>query len=498
MLSLYFGGSEIHGWRKLLAEQGVTDVGLSFVGLSRRTKFKRPWLISDKYPDTQRIFLDSGAYSLNKSPEKYQRAEIEDLYELYLSFVRANIGRVEMVSEMDAVHLGQAWIERQRQELSEAAGDKFLPIWHVESGMAELERLAANYSRVGVPQASVGGRDIAVTLKRLARQGVRLHGVAMTQTKLMESVAWDSVASTSWLSPAQFGDSQIWTGHELKRYPKAYKQQGRKRHRQHLSRQGFDTELYEGDDVTEVLKVALWSWRQLVDHINSRGRHIVTMLANEADPLNAENDAEVVGSQLPETRNEIATVEPRAEGERELLPGLNLRQVTRTEVGKDGEKIEKTINLPGVTSTSMRQCNSCYVSSYCQAMRPDASCAYEIPIEIKTVEQKEAADDAVRAIRFQRIAFMSMVEQLEGGYADPNLSKELDAWDRTRSRERTEDSDTLSINIKASSKHQAEGGVLNRLFGKDPSDSPKALPAPVHSDRVFEDAGIIEAEIVQD
>ncbi|MFI6495957.1 hypothetical protein [Nonomuraea typhae] len=496
-LTLYYSGSEVHGWRKLLAEQGVTDVGLSFVGLSRRTKFKRPWLISDKFPSNQRVFLDSGAYTINKSADKYQRADIEDLYEIYLSFVSVNISRVEIVSEMDAIHLGQTWIERQRQELSEIAGGKFLPIWHVESGMPELERLAATYGRVGVPQASVGGRDIAVTLNRLARQGVRLHGVAMTQVKLMESVVWDSVASTSWLSPAQFGDSQIWTGHELKRYPRAYKQQGRKRHRQHLQRQGFDTALYEGDNVAEVLKVALWSWRQLVDHINARGRHVVGMSLNEHDPVSAENDTEVVRYQLPETRNEIATVDPRADGERELLPGLRLRQVTRSEVGKDGETIENTINLPGVQAASLRQCDSCYVSSYCRAMRPGAGCAYEIPIEIKTPEQKAAADDAIRAIRFQRIAFMSMVEQLEGGYADPNLTKELDAWDRTRAKERSEDADTLSINIKASSKHRAEGGVLNRLFGRDPTDSPKELPAPVHSDRVFEEAGIVEAEVVE-
>src|SRR5687767_6053437 len=107
MLSLYYGGSEVHGHRKLLATEGVTDVGLSFVGLSRRTKFKRPWLISDKYPENQRIFLDSGAYTINKSPEKYQRAQIEELYELYHDFIKANLARVELVSEMDAVHLGQ-------------------------------------------------------------------------------------------------------------------------------------------------------------------------------------------------------------------------------------------------------------------------------------------------------------------------------------------------------------------------------------------------------
>ncbi|MDP9870399.1 MULTISPECIES: hypothetical protein [Streptosporangium] len=497
MLTLYFGGSEIPGWRKLLAEQDVTDVGLSFVGLSRRTKFARPWLISDKYPDGQRVFLDSGAYTVNSKPDSYSREDIETLSDRYQAFVLANLDRVEMVSELDARAMGPDWIERQRSDFYGDLGEKFLPIWDAAAGLPELERLADSYGRVGVPQTSISGRDIAGVLNRIARRGVRLHGIAMTKPDLMESIAWDSVASTSWLSPAQYGDSQIWTGHTLKRYPKAYKAQGRKRHRAHLDREGFDTDLFEGDDSTEVLKVAVWSWRQLVGHLNSR-KKTLTMSPEPVTDVNGETTPAVVGMDTPEARTKTTTAVARDESERELLPGLSLRQVSRSELGENGEQISRTDNLPSIAGTSLRQCNSCYIASHCKAFRPDAGCAYEVPITLRTREQIDAADDAIRAIRFQRIAFMHMVEQMEGGYADPNLTKELDGWDRSIAKHRESESETLSISVKASSRAQAQSGMIARLFGKDASESARALAAPVQSDHVFADAGIVEAEVIGD
>lgn len=491
MLTLYQLGAEVPGHRKLLAEQGVHDVGLSFIGLSRRVKFARPWILDQKFSAESRILLDSGGYSIRASPEKYTPDELLELGEKYLTFVEGNVARVELVTDFDA-----PFFDPMRNRLQEIAGEKYLPIWHQEEGLQALESLADSFGRVGVPQTSVSGRDIAGVLTKLAKRGVALHGVAMTKVSLMQSVPWDSVASTSWLSPSQFGDSQIWTGHELKRYPKAYKELGRKRHRQYLKQQGFDTIAYEGDDVTEVLKVALWSWKQLVDHINSRKRNIVTMWADEPDPDNSEIDDSVVAPQLPETRKSAPTTEVEKRGEKKLLPGFEIKQVKSTELGEDGQKIEKVVNHIGISTDSLMQCNSCYISERCPESRPDASCVYGIPVVLNTPEAKAAADDVVDTIRFKRIAFGSVIEQLEGGYMDPNLTKEIDAWDRSRAKKREEDSDTFSLTVKASSKAQAGSGMISRIFGRDSVPSQKELPVAIPAERIFEESGIAEAEIV--
>jgi len=503
MLKLYFGGAEIPGWRTLLADLQVTHLGISFVGLLRRTKLKRPWRISEKFPPWQHVLLDSGGYTLNTKPDKYSAADIEDLAIRYRNFVETNLDAVELVTELDALAMGSDWIARQRSDFYDSLpGEKFLPIWHVEQGLAELERLAERYGRVGVPQTSAGGRDIAGMLNRLARHGVKLHGVAMTKISLMESIAWDSVASTSWLSVAQYGDSQIWTGHELKRYPKNYREQGRKRHRTYLASQGFDVEAYEYGDVTESLKVAVWSWQRFVDHLNNRPtKHAVTMIPDQAPGGNAENTNMEVEMQREEARKNIPTPADEDDGERMLLPGLTLSMVTRSELGKDGEKVEKQEPLVGISERSTRQCDTCYLASKCRAYRPGHSCAYDIPIMLKTRDQYTAAEDALISMQFQRVAFMRLVEEAEGGYADPNLSKEIDLLHRMLERRRDHDSQTFSLSVKASARAEGGAGLIARLFGRDASEQARALPQPVPSDQLISELGLgepVEAEVIDD
>ena len=55
-----------------------------------------------------------------------------------------------------------------------------------------------------------------------------------------------------------------------------------------------------------------------------------------------------------------------------------------------------------------------------------ANCAYGIPLHIETPSQVAALEDAIITMQAQRVIFMQMVEETEGGYADPNLSSEID------------------------------------------------------------------------
>jgi len=492
-VKLYYLGAEIPGWRKLLAQELVHNVGLSFLGLARRVKFARPWLIQDKFPEYQHVMLESGATTINSNPDKYQREEVEQLLEKYIDFVQANVDRVDLISEMDVLHLGKEWLARQRQDLSAIAGDRFLPIWHEESGLNELERLAESYGRVGIAQSAIAGRDITSMLRRLTEDGIKLHGVGMTQIESMRLVGWDSVASTSWLSPAKYGDSQIWTGTELKRYPKKYKDQGRRRHRHVLEEAGFDADAFEADDTTEVLRVAIWSWERFVESINKEG--VPSIVPDFDSDTNSDFDPDGVGSELAETRTEIQT---RAPEERMLLPGLSLSQVTRSELGEDGESRTTVDTYMGVGGTPLRACDTCSIKRSCPAFRPSTSCAYEIPVELKTRDQLAAARDAIMAMQFQRIAFMRVVEEARGGYADTNLTKEIEVWNKMVAKRIEEESDIEELTIRHKRRGAAQTGLVSQIFGEKAGEKARELEAPVTSDQLFADAGIVEAEIVQE
>lgn len=262
-------GAEIPGWRTLLHERGVRHMAMSYVGLARRTKFARPWLVAEKFPAETSVFLDSGAHTANKSQDQ-DVDELVSLTDRYMTFVEANVSTVDVVTEFDALALPAEIRAKNRDRLHELLGDRFLPVWHIEDGAAELGRLADVYGRVGVMQTVLDGRDLTRELRNLARGGVRLHGVAMTQIDAMREIQWDSVSSTSWLSPSMYGDTIVWTGRELKRYPRTYKAQARKRHRTLFRNVGLDAEAIDNDDPTEILKLSIWSWTEYVDSLNQQ------------------------------------------------------------------------------------------------------------------------------------------------------------------------------------------------------------------------------------
>jgi hypothetical protein len=473
-VDIYFGGAEIPGWRKLLADEGVEHVAVSYMGVRRRVK--RAFDLADKFPDNQKIFLDSGAYTVNKEfadegneEPKYTVGEIQDIASQYFAFVHQNIDRVEMVSEFDALVLGKDWIEAMREDFwDDLPDEKFMPIWHPEFGLEDLDTLAQRYGRVGIPQTGLGQRNLAPTLNGIVQKyGTKLHGVAMTKPDAMAEIRWDSVASTSWISPTQFGDTIVWVNNELKRYPKKYKDQARKRHRTLFEREGFDAVKIEADDKTEILRLSLWSFRQLVDHIDHRRGGVVTPSTDLATSGNTEFTGQVVDTSTGEVRNSVATLE-RPESERKVLPILGFKSTQ-----KEGTDEEETQSF--MRSASMRQCNSCFLASKCPAFQANYNCAFEMPLVIRTKEQYRSLYDTLIEMQAQRVAFMKMAEDLEGGYADPNLTNEIKVLDNLINKRHEMDQEGFSITMEAKAKGQA--GVLSRLFGRDAGEAAQALPS---------------------
>lgn len=488
-MDLYFAGGEVPSHRNLLSAAGAQHIALSYMGLRRRVKFSRPWLIEDKFTD-QDIFLDSGAYTVNKEPEKFTQGDLKDIAAHYREFVTENIDRVTMVSEFDALALGKAWIEQERADFYDSLpAEKFMPIWHDEWGLDELDRLAREYERVGVHATSLGGRDLAPFLNNLVSSTqVHLHGMAMTKIDQMETINWASVASTSWLSPQAYGDTIVWTGREMKRYPKKYKDQARKRYRGLFEREGFDSEKIENDDSTELLRLSVWSWQHLMTDIDRKHRR--PRLVTVPPPEDGDDFAEIEGEEVdipdPETRNSLTTVR-----ETQPLPVIGVN--TRTEKYRDdsGQEQEREITGLVVRSDSTRKCASCFLASKCPAYDVHSTCAYNIPIQMKTRDQFIALQNSLIEMQAQRVLFMRYAEETEGGYADPNLSNEMDRLQKMLKAKHEMESEGFTFKMEAKARGATgQSGMIARLFGDQASQTARALPEPVNTDDVLE--GIVE------
>ena len=502
-MHLFYSGAEVSSWRTLLSDAGVEHISLSFMGLRRRVKHTDRWLLSDKFPANQKIFLDSGAYTVNTADEDtYTVGQLRDIAAAYIVFVQANIDRIEFASEFDCLALGLEWIKAAREDFwDDLPEDKFLPIWHGDWGLEELDRMCQKYPRVGIHQTAMGERNLEPTLKSLVRQyGTKLHGVAMTKPAVMAAVPWDSVASLSWMSPSQYGDTIIWTGKELKRYPKKYKDTARRRHRTLFTSNGFDAQKIEDDDRDEVLRLSIWSWQQLVEYQERAPGTPEAVTGFPDTPVGefAELGDEVVDGQPAEVRNNITTVAVPQRREMVTLPVMGLDTLSEKYVDEeDGSTKERMVPLVAIRSESMRMCDTCFLAAKCPAFLPGSNCAYNIPITIRTKDQMKALQNSIIDMQTQRVMFMKMTEDIEGGYADPNLSSELDRLQKMIKVKTELEADTFSVKFEAKGT-TGQAGMLSRLFGKEAGDSARALPQSLSADRLLVEMDVVDAELLDE
>jgi len=498
-MRFYFNGTEIPTYRNLLQAEGVKDVSLSYFGLRRRTKFTRPWKIEEKFGEGQHIFIDSGCYTVNNSKEqKYSDQELRDIRDHYHSWVSANIGAIEFYTEFDAHQLGSQSREEYRDNLRDVLFDKFVPIWGANDGLPVLYDLSERFGRVGVLQTTIGGRDLVPTLNSLASRGVKLHGLSMTKPDIMAAVPWESVASTSWLSPSQFGDTIVWSHNQLKRYPKKMKDQARKKERSTFMSNGFDVEKIERDDSTELLRLSVWSWSQQVAAINRKTTTGVTAPVILQDMENSEFSDDEVGGVLERAQKRVPTARPRDPSEKKVIPFLDFDFDKEKRKNPDtGEYEDVDVPKVKIRSESMRICDTCFLAAKCPMFEAGSTCAYDIPITIRTKEQMTALMDSMVEMQAQRVLFMKMAEDAEGGYADPNLSSEIDRLGNLMKKKHDMEQEGFSLTVTA--KQSGQISMVDRIFGDIGNTKPlhELESGPQRPENVLEQLGVVDAEIVE-
>jgi hypothetical protein len=437
-------GSEVKLWRDLLTNQEVPNVALSYIGLRRRIQDTAAWEIEDHYPQFQEIFLDSGAFTLNKEGSEYTREQALELSSQYEQFAADNAHRLSLISEFDAHILGYDYIQARREDFyNDLDSDKFMPVWHPSYGLTELDKMASSYSVIGIANMEAGDNSLLSTLNSLVnRYGVRLHGVAMTGRKMMKQVKWDSVASMSWISPTRFGDTIVWTAaSELKRYPKDYKEEGRTQHKSWLAKNGFDNDKILADDRTELLKLSVWSWGKFVDNLDK-----YTVKSNspslEENSVNSGNIISGVGMQDGSMRN-----------------GTDLAV------------------MPDVRETSLFE-----------------AALGNVAVVPKSNEQAQALHSALVDMQAQRVLHLKKMEDSDTGY-DINVSAEIDRLNKLLKTRSEMNRTGFSLRIEAEG--PAGPGFMSNMFGSNVGEK-LAETAPESAELTPEENEIFEAELVRE
>lgn len=177
-------------------------------------------------------------------------------------------------------------------------------------------------------------------------------------------------------------------------------------------------------------------------------------------------------------RQEVIQRDPN---EVQNLPVFGYKMKTVVETNEDGKDILMEIPVVQTQQSSLRQCDTCFVAANCPAFKPQNTCAFNLPIEVKTKDQLKALMTSMIEMQGQRVAFMRFAEEMNGGYADPNVSQEVDRLIKMVKEVNDMASDKEFIQITA--QRQSAGGVLSAIFG-DKAQALRELPEALKEDTV--------------
>jgi hypothetical protein len=102
------------------------------------------------------------------------------------------------------------------------------------------------------------------------------------------------------------------------------------------------------------------------------------------------------------------------------------------------------------------------------------TCAFSLPLEIKSKDQLQAAMKALLEMQVGRVMFARFAEELEGQGLDSNLSVEIDrVFNLVEKMARISDNrEMLRIEVET----RGSSGVLSRLFGQKAGETNRMLP----------------------
>lgn len=491
-MRIVFSGAEVGSNRTLLEDMKVESMGLNFWGLRKRglPKTKR-WLISEHFDPETKVFIESGASQADKAG--LSKEELLSLAADYQEFLVDNADRAEAFMEFDSLVLGKEWVEKQRPFFSN--DPKLWVVWHEEYGLPNLKYLSEAYENVLIPNDEIESvTSLAALTRGYQRQyGTKYHALACAKPDNLRQIPFESASTLSWISPMRRGETIVWDGTRLNRYPKRMKGQARPRYKAIVEKAGLDYSEFMADSTLEATRVAVWSYKQLETSMDKKSPnfHIIEggkepLLSDNSDTPLLSGLGELGGylsdnSELEERKNTAQNLVPRDPNEVQNLPVFGFKMKTIVDTDENGRDVLKDVPVVQTQQSSLRQCDTCFVAANCPAFKPQNTCAFNLPIEVKTKDQLKALMTSMIEMQGQRVAFMRFAEEMNGGYADPNVSQEVDRLIKMVKEVNDMNSDKEFIQITAS--RQSSGGVLSAIFG-DKAQALKELPEALKEETV--------------
>ena len=305
-----------------------------------------------------------------------------------------------------------------------------------------------------------------IPVNELRRLPATLYGSNVGDPKILRQGKFEATTTFYWLSGRRFGELWVFARNKLSHYSADQLAKAVRVHKLDIEALGVDPAACLANDPAALTAIATRSLQAMAESLSKRPRDRESPKAAAASGSTSATalvSTSATGPAAPVLPNGALPVNERP---RALLPVIS--------VNNQGD-VPKAESV----NTSLMQCDTCHLSSVCPEYKPESSCAYEIPVEIKTDGQWEAASQAIIEIQFKRVMFGYFAEQVDGGALTPRLGQEMDRYMK------------LLGNMKDLKAPVVDpgGGVMSRIFGND--EMPIGVGSPNEED-------VIEAEVYED
>lgn len=487
-MKLIYLGAEVGSNRVLLESMGVKTMGISYSRIVARGEPKtKKWLVSERFEEDALVVVSPGI----TETDGMTVGELKDFSKAYRDFVYNNESRLSGVIEFAPPALGLEWAQEERGYYADL-DERFWPVWNTSLGFRDLVQLTETYKEIAVPGTEVMNtptHQISGHMRSATnRLGTLFHGLGISSPESLHQTPLATAATLSWTQAMRNGETIIWDGTRLVRYPARMKEQARPRYKAIIEKAGLDYDAILADDAKEVTRLAIWSYQQLEKDMDKKKPDLrlvgdVTNSDSSEMELSGNDDRDVTnrGNELVQSQSRVPA--SRKPTERAYLPTMAVTSTTIVDRLEDGTEVLREAPMLGSTSSSLRQCNTCFVAANCPAFKPDSECAFSLPVEIKTKEQLVSLLNAMIEMQASRVAFARFGEELNGGYPDPNVSQEIDRLFKLVERlKKMEDNNEF---VRMTFERKGGAGALSSIFGDRASILKELDSGPISSDMVI-------------
>ena len=437
MTNIYLAGAENPSHQQILASCGANRVAVNVTSLLRRRTLT--WELDLPYPDWEWVAYCDGPATSD---------------DLHLILDRASKPPVSVVGPL-------AWSE----------WDNYLPLWN---GEEEIPKEREN----GFVITDRVFKDKALLRRALAARSVGMTLGAITGSTDPSISKFDLVVSGSWWSSMKFGETQVWDGKKMHRYNADRKAEVRTRHRDHIEHLGIDVDQVLLQDPDETARLAIVSWQYFSESMS--GGTLLSFSKKSEVASYEENDMDITGFDP-----NALDMHPSKGRHRMVLPVVGLSSITSTEKLGDGTEVIEEQAIVRTVSESIRSCDNCFLATAgCPGFQPGASCAYSIPVEIRSKDQLQSVMQAMVEMQTQRVLQARFAEEITGQELSTEVGREMDRLFTSveKMRDIMDNRDTVRMTVEA----KGRSGVLSRLFGDRVGTNAKMLQQPVDSNDVID------------